>query len=350
MTVPPTAPGGACATWPLVQECLPDCWTADPAGWTPLQRWAVMAAAAILRRLTAGVFNTCPITIRPCRRNCPPERYRYLGDPLGLPWQPAMLDGKVYNLTCGVCRDTCGCSAISEVILDPPAYSIMQVKVDGKVLPYTAYRVDDWRRLVRLDGGSWPECQKIDRPDTEPDTWSVTYWTGTPPDPGAWFALTDLAVEFWKACQGKECALGVNVRQVARQGITYDVDTVYESIREGRTGLKRVDLWIYSVNPHGLRRRMSVYSPDIVHGRRTTWPTTTALPPEPVDPGQLGTTWVFTTPQDVWVIPHGLSFQPAGVQITDMSGREVRGEVTYPDLATIQITFAQPTAGRVRLS
>jgi hypothetical protein len=353
------APGGqevtqaettyGCTLWPLVPDCLPECWSPDPTQWTPLQRWAVEASAAVLRRLTAGIYNFCPITIRPCRRNCPPEQYRYLSDPNGLPWVPAMLDGKIYNLTCGVCRGECGCGPISEMILDPPAQAVIEVKVDGVVLAPSAYRVDDYRRLVRLDGGKWPDCQQLDKPDTEPGTFSVSYWSGNIPDPGASFALTDLAVEWWKACQGKQCSLGENVRQVARQGITYDVDTVYESIREGRTGLKRVDLWIFSVNPHGLRRRLRVYSPDMVTNRRTTSPTG-PIPPGPVNPGPLGVMWIFGTPQPVWLIPHGLGFQPAGVQITDLSGHEVRGEVTYPDVNTIRIEFAQPTAGRVRLS
>lgn len=347
MTMP--EPTRSCTLWPLVPDCLPDCWSPDPTEWTPLQRWSVEAAAAMLRRLTAGIYNFCPITIRPCRRNCPPERYRYLNDPLALPWIPAMLDGKIYNLTCGVCRDECGCGPLSEIILDPFATEIIQVKVDGLVLPREAYRVDDWRKLVRLDGGQWPDCQNIDRPDTAPGTFSVSYWSGTVPDAGASFALTDLAVEWWKACQGKPCSLGENVRQVARQGITYDIDTVYESIREGRTGLKRVDLWIQSVNPHGLRRRFRVYSPDTIHGRRTTWPTT-GLPPVQPGPNPLGGSWVFSTPQEVWLVQHGFGFTPAGVQASDMTGREVRGEVTYPDDNTVQIEFAQPTAGRVRLS
>lgn len=303
----------------------------------------------MLRRLTAGIYNFCPIAIRPCRRNCPQGSYRYLGDPLAQPWAPAMLDGKIYNLTCGICRDECGCGPLSEIILDPFAAEIIEVKVDGVVLPREAYRVDDWRKLVRLDGGRWPDCQYLDRPDTAEGTFSVSYWTGTVPDAGASFALTDLAVEWWKACQGKPCSLGENVRSVARQGITYDIDTVYESIREGRTGLKRVDLWIISVNPHGLRRRLRVYSPDVVHGRRATWPTGTQ-PPVPPDPSPLAGSWVFPTAQQLWLIQHGLGFTPAGVQVTDMSGNEIRGEVTYPDANSIQIEFAQPTAGRVRLS
>jgi hypothetical protein len=342
-------PTRSCSLWPLVPDCLPDTWSPDPTEWTPLQRWSVEAAAAMLRRLTAGIYNFCPITIRPCRQNCPPESYRYLNDPLGLPWTPAMLDGKIYNLTCGVCGDECGCGPLSEITLDPFATEIIQVKVDGVVMPREAYRVDDWRKLVRLDGGRWPDCQQIDRPDTELGTFSVSYWTGNVPDAGASFALTDLAVEWWKACQGKPCNLGENVRQVARQGITYDIDTVYESIREGRTGLKRVDLWIVSVNPHGLRRRLRVYSPDVVHGRRTTWPTATT-PPVPPTPTPLGGSWVFPLPQQVWLVEHGLGFIPAGVQATDMAGHEIRGEVSYPDANRIQIEFAQPTAGRIQLS
>jgi len=350
MTGPIESTSG-CVTWPLVQECLPEGWSADPAEWTPLQRWSVLAAAAILRRLTAGVFNTCPIIIRPCRRRCPQDRYRYLNDPLGLPWTPAMLDGKIYNIPCGVCREECGCGPISELILDPFASSIIQVKVDGKVLPADAYRVDDWRRLVRVDGQEWPDCQYLDRPDTAPGPFSVSYWTGTPPDPGAWFALTDLSVEMWKACQNKPCRLGENVRQVAKAGVTYDLDTVYESIREGRTGLKRVDLWIFSVNPHGLRRRMRVYSPDIAQARRTTWPAPGMPGPSPApDPNDLGFVYTQTIPELVWTIVHPLGFSPGGVMVVDNLGQEVAGVISYPSANTVRIEFSAPTSGVAYLS
>lgn len=353
----PTGPaGGGCKIWPLIHECLPSDWPVDPEQWTPLQRASVEAASAILKRLTAGIFNYCPITIRPCRRQCGPDRFRFLGDHLNAaPWQPALIDGRIYNITCGVCRDECGCGPLQELILDPPAHCVVQVKVDGVVLPPNAYRVDDWRRLVRTDGGKWPDCQDLNKPDSAPGTWSVTYWTGSPPDAGASFALTDLAVEWWKACQGKKCALGENVTQVARQGITYDIDTVYEAIREGRTGLKRVDMWIFSINPHGLRRRFRVYSPDVPSpGRRSTWPMATY--PNGIPGGGGGScadcaaVWDFPVAQQVWTVPHGLGYQPGGVQITTTDGHEVRGEITYPTVDTLQIAFNQPTAGRVRLS
>jgi hypothetical protein len=347
MTVPES--DGGCVLWPLIQECLPECWKADPAEWTPLQRASVRASAAILRRLTAGVFNLCPVKIRPCRARCQYNRYRYLDASLQ-PWTPVMLDGAIYHLTCG-CQGggECGCGPLSEIVLDPFAYSIAEVKVDGVVLAPSAYRVDDHRRLVRVDGGSWPDCQDMAKADTQPGTFSVSYWTGSPPDPGASFALTDLAVEWWKACQQKSCALGENVKSVARQGITYDIDTVYESIREGRTGIKRVDLWILSVNPNRLRRRMAVYSPDVTQARTSTWPVGPVLP-EPPDPYELGAVWVQSVPANLVTIVHGLPFQPAGVRCTDFDGNDVTGEVTYPNAQSINVQFNQPFSGRIRLS
>lgn len=240
-----------------------------------MQQIAVSAAMSILRRLTAGVFSLCPIKIRPCRRRCTEQGYRFLGDPL--PWYPAMLDGQIYNLSCG-CAGECGCGPLCEIILDPPAHSIIEIKINGLVLPPSAYRVDDYRRLLRVDGGCWPDCQELDRPDIAPGTWSVSYWSGSCPDAGASLALTDLAVNLWRACTGdKGCALGDNVKQVTREGVTIDFDQTLEAIRSGGTGLKRVDLWIYSVNPHGLRRRMRVYSPDVPTHRRTTYSGQTGL-------------------------------------------------------------------------
>jgi ABC-type transport system involved in multi-copper enzyme maturation permease subunit len=89
------------------------------------------------------------------------------------------------------------------------------------VLPANAYRVDGRRKLVRLDGKRWPDCQDLVLDDTQPGTWSVTYQTGTPPAEGATTAVTMLAVEISKACSGDTtCKLPKRVTQVVRDGVT----------------------------------------------------------------------------------------------------------------------------------
>jgi len=343
MTAPD--PTQSCALWPLVPECLPDGWDPDPASWTPLQRRSVGAAANILRRATGGMFNLCPQIVRPCGRGV--AGYRYLNDPLQS-WVPVMLDGQFSSLICGG-GSSCGCGELSEVILDPAAYSIIEVKVDGAVVPSAAYRVDDRRRLVRVDGGRWPACQDIARPDTAPGTFSVAYWSGSPPDDGACFALTELSVEWWRGCEDKPCKLGPNVRTATRAGITVDFDQVLQAIQRGGTGLKRVDMWIRSVNPYGLRRPMSVFSVDVSVSRRMA-PTYTFPPAPGPAPAKHSFRFVQNAPIALWTIVHNLGFYPAGIRIEDSAGQEASAEVSYPDISTVRLEFSAPMAGVAYLS
>jgi hypothetical protein len=51
-----------------------------------------------------------------------------------------------------------------------------------------------------------------------------------------------------------------------------------------------------------------------------------------------------------WVITHGLSFQPAGVQIIESTGDPIVGAVDYPSPGLVRITFDAPTSGVAYLS
>lgn len=345
-----------CDAWPVDTSCLPQGWTADPAQWTAEQKMAVEVASEILKRLSGGVYGLCTLKIRPCR-----TRYRQpwpdpvmlgVGSTAGGPWSPMLLDGRIYNVHFGCGGDSsCGCSPMSEIILDPPAYDVVQVKVDGVELSASAYRVDDTRRLVRVDGLDWPECQEMARADTEPGTWSVVYRTGTPVPAGGRMSVALLAAQLWKACGGGrgKCQLPERVTEVIRDGVTYTLLDNLETFERGRTGLSRVDLWLASVNPHAARAPMRAWSPDLVRHRQTTFPTE-QLPG--TEPGGEGGSFVFTqtTPLSVWVIEHPLGFYPAGVWVRDNLGQEIVGEVTYPSINVVQIDFGAPTSGVAYLS
>lgn len=73
-------------------------------------------------------------------------------------------------------RPTCGCSALSSVRLDAePVVEILEVKVDGEVVPADEYRIDNGRYLTGLwrpDGTlrAWPSCQLLELAETEPGT------------------------------------------------------------------------------------------------------------------------------------------------------------------------------------
>lgn len=267
-----------CDLWPILPECLPQGWLADPATWDTEQTAAVTVATEILKRLSGGVYGLCTLKIRPCRRRCEQASNAMLYRELdvtagggGGPWIPALIDGQLYNITCG-CVGQCGCSPLCEIILAPGAYDVTEVRVNGTVLPASDYRVDDNRRLVRTDEGCWPECQELRLPDTQPGTFSITFRTGQPVPAGGQMAVTDLALNLYQACRGKTCQLPSRVTQVVRDGVTWQLLDDLSVFDRGRTGLPRVDLWLASVNPYASRGPMRVWSPDTVRSRRTTWP------------------------------------------------------------------------------
>src|SRR5262249_15263105 len=140
---------------------------------------------------------------------------------LGIWPRPFFYQGIWYNLTCGSCTNGCSCSVVSEALLPAPVASVSQVKVDGVVLDPSAYRVDDWRKLVRLDGQQWPICNDLTKNDTETGTWSVTLSFGEDIGTLGNMALGELATQFAKllACD-TSCMLPKPVQQIVRQGTT----------------------------------------------------------------------------------------------------------------------------------
>jgi hypothetical protein len=225
---------------------------------------AVQAASDVLYALTGRHLGTCQLTIRPCRRS-------ELGSfPFWSRWwdmtiwpRPVFFDGIWYNLTCGGCANDCSCAFLSQVELPSPVADVLQVKVDGVVLPSTAYRVDNYRLLVRTDGGQWPRCNNLALSDAASGTWSVTLTYGEQVSTLGQMALGELATEFAKllACDS-DCRIPRNVQQLVRQGVTQnflDPNMVYA---DGRLGLYLCDLFIQTENPHRLVSASQVWDID----------------------------------------------------------------------------------------
>lgn len=252
----PTDSSAPCADWPITWTC--DVSTLSPA----VTALAVSSASEVLYALTGRRFGVCEVTSRPCRYDC--------WDPFPdnwAPWEtgypsPALVGGLWFNLACGSCPRTCTCTTLSEVLLPSPVYQVTEVKVDGVVLPTSAYRLDDNLRLVRVDGGQWPWCNDLTLADTEPGTWSVTAQYGEPIPDMARLAMGELACEITRAAAGGDCRLPAGVQQLVRQGVTISYPDVGELFTKGRTGLYLADLFISTYNPHNLTRRSRTYSVD----------------------------------------------------------------------------------------
>lgn len=252
-----TAP---CEPWDVVWCCPMEAVSPTVSG------AAINGATDLLWALSGRRLGLCTVTVRPCRSTCPDsmvDRYTTYWTH-GWP-NPALIDGDWVNLGCGRCTGACGCSEVSEVVFQDYVHDIVSIQVDGVPLATGGgdYRLDNHRRLIRLDGEEWPLCQDWNVADGEVGSWSVTMRVGVPvPDSGV-LAVSELATEIMLAmCGNRTCRLPQRVRTVTRGGVTIDMMDAMDFLREGRTGLYLVDAFLNAVNPARLAQRSRVFSPD----------------------------------------------------------------------------------------
>lgn len=263
---------GPCDPWEVDLCC--DVEDVDPA---VIARWQAVATS-ILWALSGRRWGPCPITVRPCRRSCLDSAPISFQAGVGTgPWVPYIgTDGMWRNASLCGCSSDCGCGELCEVQLVGPVYDVVEVNVDGVVLPNdgTAYRVDAPNLLVRTDGECWPDCQDMAAPAGSDGTFTVTYRWGLPLDQAAIAAVSELTCHLLKGCSPGTCGCKVNrnVTKVSRQGFDLEMADPTLLYSEGRTGLPMTDLWLAAVNPYRLTSPSRVYSPDLKRPRVTTWP------------------------------------------------------------------------------
>jgi hypothetical protein len=243
-------------------------------GTTQAQRdRATAIATEIVWRLSGMRFGLCPLVVRPCGRSCEGSSTYYMAHGTFPVWQPNQVSGGFVNCLgdgCG-CASPCSCCAVCEVLLPYPVSSVTSVKVDGILVPPSAYRVDDHRELVRTDGGTcWPRCQNLSLPGTAAGTFEVSYLRGTPVPAGGLAAAGVYACEVLKACIGGPCRLPARVQTISREGVTIAVQDTLDFLDKGLTGIPEVDAWIRAVNPGRLQAYSQVYSVDVEVPRVST--------------------------------------------------------------------------------
>jgi hypothetical protein len=265
MTDPIGTPYGPCDTWPVR-------WTCNVSAESPSATGiAVAAATQVLHALSGRQFGLCTATLRPCHTMAWGQSwdtpYWWSPWPFGGGPMPALVGGLWYNL----CGDGgfCSCHATAEARLPARVHRIVQVKVDGVPLASGAYRVDDGRILVRVDGGVWPRTNDIDLDDSKAGTWSVAAQFGQPVPEVAELAMGELACEFLRSIRGEDCRLPRNVTSLARQGVTIQMADLSEVMKLGKTGFPVTDMFLQATNPGKLTQASKSYSVDRLLARRT---------------------------------------------------------------------------------
>lgn len=260
---------GTCSPWAQVEDLASPCAELDP----DLLLDGLQMASDVLYDFTRRRWpGECTTTVRPCG-----YRTKTRWSLTGAGW-------------CGCAfRRTCGCRGLSEIRLPGHAVSaVTAVAIDGAVLDASRYRVDNHRWLVYLPESdtatrqAWPCCQRLDRPDTELDTFSVTYAHGSAPPAGGRRAAMTLGCQLataWTPAVAGQCKLPKRVTTVARQGTTLAVLDPLTLFRDGLTGLEDVDLWVGAVNRGTDRRNATVWSPNGHAGHRFRRSTTAIAAP-----------------------------------------------------------------------
>ncbi len=254
-------------------SCAEDAWVEELP--PEVKARAEQLAWSTLQALTAYRLAICPITVRPCSQGCADAARNWEVAPItaagysaGGTFSPGLnLNGAWVN-SCGCRPGGCSCTTLSIARLVGPVGGVASVTLDGATLDPSAYRVDNSNQLVRTDGATWPICQDMSLPLTEPNTFGVTYYMGVAPDGLAKFAAGLLAVQFAKACTNGKCSLPPNVVSIARQGVQIEVSAGL--FPGGATGIHAVDAFLFSINPNGLKVPTRVSSPDFNRPRMTT--------------------------------------------------------------------------------
>jgi hypothetical protein len=168
---------------------------------------------------------------------------------------------------------SCSCLSMRQILLPgEPVVSIEEVKIDGQVLDPEAYRVDNWRYLVRQDGGTWPCCQQAHLPDTEPGTWSVVFTYGAAPPASGVLAAVALATDLAAACATPDtCSLPPDAVRASRNGVEFDLQPA-DLMIDGKFTTPEAEAFIQATNPHGLADTGHVRSPELARHRSQQTP------------------------------------------------------------------------------
>lgn len=174
----------ACRTGP----CCPDI-TGDEN--ETIRELALSIASGILWRLTGMRFGCCEVTVRPCKpETCAPQtvndiiywdqRLNGMGN-LGVSHgtTPLLIDGAMYNISCGCPSGCCTCKADCEFPLPGPVCSIKDIVVGDIHLGLNMYSVYDSRRVVFRNVG----VQAVIQTDTVPLPAEITQVTAFPLTP-----------------------------------------------------------------------------------------------------------------------------------------------------------------------
>lgn len=226
---------GVCGQWATEADACAPC----TDGTDGLADW-MLVATDLLYELSGQRFpGVCPDTVQPCATRCAQDGPRIYDDAAAARWS--------WWGACGCGGGVCGCTTLPELTLSGwPLVTVDAVTIDGELLDPTAYRIDDWSRLVRVDGEQWPACS---------DDFTIDFTYGVPPPRPGVVAAATLGCQLALACAGdSSCRLPQRVQSITRQGVSMVMLDPFTFFDDGRTGLYDVDLFLAAYGPTAKKR------------------------------------------------------------------------------------------------
>lgn len=196
------------------------------------------------------------------------------------------LTGKQFYGTCeatvrpGCLSGACGCGCTpAQVNLGYwPVTELISVRYGG--VTYTGsdltdtFHVNDYRFLARNDGdhfisgNQWAIAGSDEDSEANTFVFEVTLNHGIQIPRLLARATRALASQFVSACCGKPCKLPERVTNVTRSGLSMDVKSAADFLRDGRTGIYEVDLAIQTFNPSKLQSPSFLFMPNKHYGHK----------------------------------------------------------------------------------
>lgn len=236
---------------------------------------AATAASEVLYELSGRMFTgACgPVTIRPVSR--PTDQDTRASTPTG--WFSVWGTASGYGAEPAGVLAHYGSSEPPTIHMPYPVTEIVQVLIDGVVIPADEYELRGFQDLIRIrptasatptQRWGWPTSQIMDLPDTEVGTFSIEFMFGTPPPALGSLAALKLAEYFALPQLGNTTHYPARVVNITRQGVSAQVASVIDVLEKKSLGIWEVDAFVLACNPNKNQRQAVVWSPDVGRPRR----------------------------------------------------------------------------------
>ena len=167
---------------------------------------------------------------------------------------------------------TCGCNRYQVNLGLWPVTDLVSVRHEGVTYTGTdltdTFHVNEWRFLARNDGeylrpgNQWAASESSYDTADDGYVFEVTFNHGIKIPNLMKRATRALACEWMSQIEGQEgpCKLPQRTTSVIRSGISMDISSAVDMLKERRTGIYEVDLAIMTFNPSGLQSPSFVWS------------------------------------------------------------------------------------------